>query len=459
VPRPILCLLVLVIFGGDSRADGTVPPAETLVKLSIAPAPAPNPALRYLLLPELRELHPGNPIQDYMKCMMEQENFFFDKEAFDRREKLLAMPLKELPAHGFDEYGRSVLSQVDRAARLDNPDWEILLKMRRDGFRTLLPEVQQIRGLARAVNVRFRAEVALGHFDDAIRTAKTMFAIAQHVGEHPCFIAELVGFAIANQAIKPLEEMLEQPGCPNLFWAFTMLPRPFIRVEKGIEGERMMLHSLFQDLLENAPMTADQIKRLIEPLDQVIADTKPNERRTRAWLDERNKDNAKLSDARRRLIASGLAEESLRAFPADQVLLLDLKREMVAAFDDHTKIMTLSTWQREALLARIELPKETPLFGNALPFAKTVCRAQGRLDQRIALLQVAHALRLHAAEHSGNLPAKLSEIALPLPDDPFTGKPFRYEVNGATAHLRGTPPSGQEKNAEYNIHYALTLQN
>jgi hypothetical protein len=47
---------------------------------------------------------------------------------------------------------------------------------------------------------------------------------------------------------------------------------------------------------------------------------------------------------------------------------------------------------------------------------------------------------------------------VPLPDDPFTGGPFRYEVDGATAHLRGSPPRGEEKNPEFNVHYEVTLR-
>ena len=43
-------------------------------------------------------MHPGNPIQSYMKCIMEQKKFFFDEEAFQHREKLLTKPLEELPA-------------------------------------------------------------------------------------------------------------------------------------------------------------------------------------------------------------------------------------------------------------------------------------------------------------------------------------------------------------------------
>ena len=66
---------------------------------------------------------------------------------------------------------------------------------------------------------------------------------------------------------------------------------------------------------------------------------------------------------------------------------------------------------------------------------------QARLDQRIALLRHVEALRLYAAEHNGSLPVRLAECPVPLPDDPFTGKPFRYELDGTTARLRGSPPA------------------
>ena len=81
--------------------------------VNVQPAPAPQPALRYQLLPELKEMHPGNPIQHYMKTMMVQKKFFFDEEAFRHRETLLTMPLKELPAQELKEYGRFALSQVE----------------------------------------------------------------------------------------------------------------------------------------------------------------------------------------------------------------------------------------------------------------------------------------------------------------------------------------------------------
>ena len=82
-------------------------------------------------------------------------------------------------------------------------------------------------------------------------------------------------------------------------------------------------------------------------------------------------------------------------------------------------------------------------------------RAAGPVDRALRHVE---ALRLYAAEHDGALPRNCPTFSVPLPDDPFTGKPFRYEVTGNTAHLRGTPPCGEEKNPSFNIHYEVTLQ-
>jgi hypothetical protein len=445
------------------RADPPAAATETVIRLTVQPMPAPKPALRYVLLPELKEQNPGNPIHNYLKCFMEQQQFFFNKESVERRSQLLAMPLKELPAQELQDYGGSALRQADWAARLDKPDWQILLKLKAEGVYLLLPDVQQLRMLANALKVRFRAEVALGHFDDALRTAKTLFAIARHLGEHPTFIGDLVGIAIANVAIGPLEEMLEQPGCPNLYWALTNLPKPLARLDVGAEGERTWLLADFRDLDDSAPMSPDQFKKFIAHIEPLIG---VNEEKVvkpsggvRAWLDARNKDEGLVSAARRRLVEVGLPEERVARFPADQVLLLDEKRAYEVRRDDLMKLMNVPTWQVEALSDPAKEMKalETALFPFE-PAISKVRRAQARLEQRIGLLRHVEALRLYAAEHNGRLPATLAEFPVPLPEDPFTGKPFRYEVTGDTAHFRGSPPRGEEKNPSFNIHYEVTIQ-
>ena len=76
------------------------------------------------------------------------------------------------------------------------------------------------------------------HFDDAIATAKTMFALARQLGEHPTEIADLVGMWVAHLGLGTLEEMVQQPGCPNLYWALTDLPSPLVDLRKGAQGDR-----------------------------------------------------------------------------------------------------------------------------------------------------------------------------------------------------------------------------
>jgi hypothetical protein len=457
VRRILVCLAALNVFAVPCRADQTSPGSETLIRLTVSPAPAAKPSLRHLLLPELLEMNPGNPIQNYIKCFMEQQKFFFDKEAFERREKLLTMPLKELPAQELKEYGGYALRQADWAARLDTPDWQILLKLKTDGVGLLLPDLQQMRPLANALKVRFRAEVALGRFDDALRTAKTMFAMSRHMGGHPTMIGNLVGIAIAFVAIGPLEEALQRPGCPNLYWALTNLPSPLVSIDKGIEGERVLILAEFHGLEVSAPMTADQLNQFIAHIFKVIAEQgKPT---LRQWLDARITDEGMIRAARNRLVEYGIPEELLQRYPVEQVLLLDEMREYQVRRDDTMKIMNLPYWQIQALAAQIDVKKPPAVFADAfVPGLFGVRKAQARLDQRIALLRHIEALRIYAAEHNGSLPAKLADVSVPLPDDPFTGKPFRYDVTGNTAHIRGTPPLGEEKNPNFNLHYEVTLQ-
>jgi len=255
---------------------------------------------------------------------------------------------------------------------------------------------------------------------------------------------------------------LEQPGCPNLYWALTHLPDPLVPLDRGAEGERMgIIQWMFRDLDVNAPMSADRLERLIPFLDKLLRIEFPNKLREglRAWLDERTKDEELVRAARRRLVELGLSEARVRQFPVDQLILLDEKRELEVRFDDAMKTINLPFWQAEAVSNPYKRTNEPALFADSfVPVVDKVLRVRGRLDQRIGLLRHVEALRLYAAEHNGKLPANLSEISVPLPVDPFTGKPFRFEVAGNAAHLRGTAPSGMEKDPSYNVHYELIVR-
>jgi hypothetical protein len=434
--RTLLCCAVFALYPLRLQAEPAVTPTETVIRLTVRPMAAPKPALRYLLLPELREMTPGNPIPNYLKCMLEKDS------SPDRQ-----------------TIGKAALRQADRAARMDRPDWQILLRIKTDGVGLLIPDVQKLRELSTALQGRFRDEIAQGRIEDAIETAKTLFALSRHLGEHPTLIGNLVGIAIAFVTIGPLEELLEQPGCPNLYWALTNLPRPLVPLSKGLEGERILVLAELRDLDDRSPMSQDQIKKLLAHLDILAGIAGSSRNKFRAWLDERTGNEKLVRSARRRLVERGLRDEKVRRFPAAQVILLDEKFAYEVQRDEVMKLVCLPAWQAEPLLAEIKPDRDASrLFSFLLPSLQKIYRAQGRLEQRMALLRHVEALRLYAAEHGGKWPEKLTDVPVPLPPDPFTGKPFRYQVHGDTAQLRGIPPPGEEKNPAYNIRYEITIR-
>jgi hypothetical protein len=54
-----------------------------------------------------------------------------------------------------------------------------------------------------------------------------------------------------------------------------------------------------------------------------------------------------------------------------------------------------------------------------------------------AQLRTIEAIRLHAHQNGGRLPASLTEIkSVPVPLDPYTNKPFEYALKDDVAELR-----------------------
>src|SRR4051812_19200332 len=94
----LLAALPLAAQAGDA-------PGRTVIALDVQAMPAPKPALRYPLLPEFHEMNPGNPVQGYLKCFMEQEHFFYHKKSVEDRQKWLTMPLPDLPLKELRDYG------------------------------------------------------------------------------------------------------------------------------------------------------------------------------------------------------------------------------------------------------------------------------------------------------------------------------------------------------------------
>src|SRR5439155_24713515 len=101
---------------------------------------------------------------------------------------------------------------------------------------------------------------------------------------------------------------------------------------------------------------------------------------------------------------------------------------------------------------------EAANFARALLPALGKCmHAQARLERTLAALRVVEALRLYAADHKGQLPDKLADVtAVPLPNDPVTGKAFEYKRDGDGAVL--TARSADELLEPRGLRLSITVR-
>jgi hypothetical protein len=268
-----------------------------------------------------------------------------------------------------------------------------------------------------------------------------------------------------------VEEMIQQPGAPNLYWALTNLPRPLIDLRKATQGEKLMLEAEFPELraIEKGPLSADAQRSLLKKLQGPefwgILGKSPN-----SALEKRLGFVATAMkiypQARRNLIAAGRKPEEVEALPVIQVIMLDSLRVYRRFQDDALKWMNVPYWQaREGrsktnaeLCEAMKRGEGMPLL-LMLPAVQKIQEATIRTERWVAALRCIEAVRLYAATHKGKLPASLSDIKdVPIPLDPATGRPFEYSVKGNVVTLREAAlPGGSPALPPSPLHYEITF--
>jgi hypothetical protein len=455
------CLLFLAV--STAAAEGDVPS----LPLVLYPAAAPSPAMKYPLLPELRDTIPGNAATHYRQAIKNmKQDAPPGRDWYPAIDQWMAVSLKDFPKVEVSQFLKqcdTTFQEVDAGARSENCDWGLTEELRKKGVATLLDDVQHMREIAALLQLRIRYEIAEGRFDRAIRALQTGFAVSRHVADSPTLIGALVGIAISMIVEKRLEEFIQQPGAPNLYWSLTDLPRPFIDLRKPMQGERIMAYGSFPGLTEAAadlgakPWTPEQVEKIVAQF--------------REFDDQENtilkmKDRAEIllrlaarhEAAKKILIAQGRPKELVDAMPHVQVGLLVAMGQYDQVFDENLKCQSLPFWEAEPAFARAAARQKAILEekdGPAIPVGrvlfsqvKKVFAARTRIDRQIAALRCVEAVRLYAAAHDGKLPASLNDVKdAPLPLDPMKGKAFDYRRVGDRAFLTCPPfPSPTPRN-------------
>ncbi len=454
-----VCITLLtVVIAAPLFGQSDAPP----VQFVLYPAAEARPALKYQLLPPFLERRPGNAAVWWNRVPAERTQFFatFYAEGgpWEKIEHWMQMPLgsreekqyreKELSSvGGFLSSGNGIYADMERAARFESCDWEQPV---RDGnyIMMLLPEIQQSRSYARLLSAKAHFEIAEGRYAAAVRTLQTGYSEGRQVAQSPTIVSGLVGVTIAGIMSYQLQQFIQQPDAPNLYWALSILPRPLVDFRINGEAESNILYLQYPELrdLDKKNFAPDEWTRR---LNVIIDASRSLESSTQSPILWRTTMDLSIIEgyprAKRYLIEHGYTPAKVEAMPVAQVVLLYSVKVYDELSDDQFKWFFLPAAEvgdsaereerrlRGTLDSRVEIIPFAEWLVSATRAAKN---AETRCQWGIEMLRVFEAMRLYAAGHDGRWPDRLSDITnVPIPMNPYDGKPFLYERSGDRATL------------------------
>jgi hypothetical protein len=456
-------LIVVLIVPATLMAADVAPAKSKAIdgpptfELTVPPAAAPVPALKYRLLMTPAERTPGNAALDYYRAVFYSALIPQDKvPPWVKTNELLDVPLSQFPqaevARQLERY-RLVLIAMERAARRDHCEWQVPLE---DGFRIPLDEFQNIREPVRLLATRARLQMARGELEAAFESFRINYELSQKMTECPTAINSLIAVATAQITREQLETFVQQPHAPNLYWALSELPVPLINFRKAIAAESLVTENSFPELVElsSRKLTRDEARRLSDRILEkwIKLDVTKNLPKTLDEAMRRFDDSAKANypEAKQTLIEAGRLKADVDAMPVEQAVWAVSFLRSQRAWDDLLKWICLPTPERLIGVDQVErrISEYHKAHGDATfeltqtaTFVPLAMAASDRADRWLALLRIEEAIRLYASAHSGQLPESLDKIdAVPIPKDPMTGANFLYRLDGDRAVVE-TPPT------------------
>ncbi|WP_148619094.1 hypothetical protein [Mariniblastus fucicola] len=443
-------------------------PTET-IELTVSPAASPSPAFKYRLTVLPHQTISGNAASTYMRSLAEgglrsplkriSDKFGLESHSwYDSQQFKDVAPEKILEASAeFDDYVREYLARATMQRDCDfDLGMEDLQGERAIGFS--LSFEQETRSMSRVLGLQTRAAIIEGRFADAVALMRMNYQLAQNVAQTPALVAGLIGIAEVGITNHGMEQLIAAEGSPNMYWALTELPRPIIDLRRAMRLEMQWGERLIPELAEAQQEHTDQewnsllnkisgrfadgmLFAQVQNGPSGVAERKPVPQdammATALGL-------ASYRSAKKRLIAGGETKDNVEAMSVSEVLMKDAARELTRISDFAEKEIYLPYPQSANRLDRVEdfligeEKRNSPgaIFASMiLPAAIQVRRAQLRVDRNICALRAIEALRMHVAE-TGVLPSSLDEINIvPVPDNPATGKPFRYRLKDGAAVL------------------------
>jgi hypothetical protein len=404
--------------------------------------------LQFHLLPSEEEQENGNAVPILLRLPWEQNQFM--RDVYPKLHEFEEMNLDDPRLHQlqFDHFAGQIL----RAGSMRYAEWEFPLRSSKPWL-ILLPDIQGLRHFIRSgMSAWIKQRMAKEDSESALAGIQSQLACGRHCASLPLMVCHLVGLSIANTAFDNWELAIQSGDYPNLYWSFAALGPtlhdlgPMVRWELWASPSRLNTplppigdkrwEQIASDYIEalgeerSEPYTSREEDELLQGMDQLaIQEFSKSSRFSK-------EDVAKMSRQERVMRWRYLVYCRMRAF--------------IEPLNNQTSLQILAAKSRFEAEFK-DIPAKIKSDASHFPQAILSCRG---FERRVRFLQTIESLRDYASDHQGRFPAKLEDLTLLAPNDPFTEKPFLYEANGKEARLR--QESVSEEIASYD--YVLTMQ-
>jgi hypothetical protein len=447
-PLPVVLATLLLILALPAPAAEPTTPQPEEIRLSIRRAAPPVPALRYHFIPDLVDQVPGNAALLYLSAAQQMASTRSDPENLpsgaddEKIERWLQTPPQTLPHEEvralLKRYARA-LAQFRLAALRDHCDFDP--PYRTEGFRTLLPFLNDARPLARLAALSARLKIADGDLDGAVADIALPLVQARHLNDRAVLVQLMVASSVGDLALRQVQELIAHDNAPNLYWALGDLPAPLLDVRAAMKMERASAYFSIPQLKEARAgrLTADQWSQALRAMNDIrgslhsYGPTAPPEQVMLAMISVKEYPLAK-----RYLLDQKLPAKDVEAMSVAQAIGLYQVGQFEYWTQELDKGLTLPYWQGIGVITAAEAGMRGAVQGNPWsligvlgPGTRQAYVTQAKVDRRIALLRTVEAIRAYAAANDGRAPARLQDITdTPAPVDPLTGSPFVYHVRG-----------------------------
>jgi hypothetical protein len=475
----ILMSLVPGVIPAWSQEAGAAdqPRKETIrtVSLLLDPKPEPACALAYRLETPYMEQRSGNGALLYQTALSLVPEIKRKYPGLDDKvEAWYDSPLDKLPQ---DEV-RETIARFERpihglelAGRCERCTWEYAT--REEGLRSAMPAWGDLRILLRVLALKARLELADGKVDEAIETLRISLSAARDLGDGPFVVQNLVGVGSAGRVLREVEQFIQSPTAPNLYWALTALPHPLIDMRQSLQMETDAAYAQLPELrqLDDEVLSNDQVVRVWEKALATLSLRDSTMERTFRSAIIMASAMKLYPRAKQHLLDQGKTMQEVESLPNLYVVLIYQHDRCRRLMDSMLKWCDVPYWQAGPGLIKSEKRLHEEMSGiyqdmdvilavfnyDVGTRFRWIHFLNTRLERDIAMLRCVEAIRMYAAGHEGRLPQALSDITeAPVPLDPVYGRTFSYQVAGGKAVLESpAPPDTSEKDG---LRYEIAIR-